>query len=88
MSHFWRADTAYTNSIARETCNLPKCDILDNLISNTVLNSKVTSRFKYCKGKPVCHVSDIDYTRSGTNAKAVYILCKKRTNWHCILYRN
>ena len=70
-SQFLRTDTVYTNSIARETCHSPKREIMDSLMSKnkTVVNSDVVERFKFCKGKPVCRVSDIDYTRSGTNAK-------------------
>ena len=87
-SHSLRSDAEYTNSIARETCLSPKQDTLENLMSNTALHSDVINRFKFCKGKPVCRVSDVDYTRSGSHAKGSCIVCKKRTNWYCILCRN
>ena len=83
-----RSDTEYTDSVARETCLSPKHNTFDNLTSNPNMNSDVIDRFKYCKGKPVCRVSHINYTRSGIRAKGVCIVCKKKTNWYCILYRN
>ena len=57
-------------------------------MSNTVSNSEVVDRFKFCKGNPTCHVSDVDSNRSDVRAKGTCIACKKRTNWHCILCRN
>ena len=42
------------------------------------MNSAVFDRFKHCEGKPVCRVSDIDYTRSGVRVKGACIACKKK----------
>ena len=85
---FFEVRCCIPKSIARETCHSPKQNIMDNLKYNTVLNSEVADRFKFCKGKTVCRVSDIDYTGSDAHAKGPYIVCKKRTNWCCILCRN
>ena len=87
-SHLLRSDAEYTDSVARETCLSPKHNAFDNLTSNPNMNSDVIDRFKYCKGKPVCRVSDIDCTRSGVRAKGACIACKKKTNWYCISCRN
>ena len=72
-SHLLRSDAEYTDSVVRETCLSPKHNAFDNLTSNPNMSSAVIDRFKYCKGKPVCRVSHIDYTRSGARAKGVCI---------------
>ena len=57
-----RSDAEYTYSVARKTCLSPKQNALDNSTSNPNINSAVIDRFKHCEGKPMCRVSDIDYT--------------------------
>ena len=81
-------DSELTNSIAKQTCQSPKKDVLIALESDSTLNHDVIKRFKYCEGKPVFRVSDVDNSHQGLRARGYCIVCKKRTNWYCIQCRN
>ena len=82
------ADSKLVTCVAKETCHSPKRDVYNRLKSDNNLNIDVVNRFKHCKGKPVLRVSDVDKTIVGLRARGPCIVCKKRTNWYCILCRN
>jgi len=82
------AESKLTTCFAKETCQSPKQDVFNRLKSDTTLNIDIVNRFKYCEGKPMFRVSDEDKGHTGPRARGVCIVCKKRTNWYCILCRN
>ena len=81
-------DTQLVRCVTKETCHSPKHNHLHRLKNDTKINQEIAKRFKHCPGKPVLRVSDIDKSSKGPGGRGTCIVCKKRTNWYCILCRN
>ena len=82
------ADFELVNCITKETCHSPKQHHFERLKSDITLHADILNRFKNCEGKPIFRVSDVDKSNVGTRARGMCIVCKKRTNWYCMLCRN